>query len=139
MSTILTDPSDIDAVRTLIGLDEGDLETGDILNTYLEGAETYISGKLAGWGVTLTVSNILAGSGGATAADKTNLIEAVRNYVAYKATPALPIMLNTSESVGPETVDQGTTQGWQDQAERFLMECDKHLAEITGFKRWRTL
>jgi hypothetical protein len=81
----------------------------------------------------------MAGTSPATVADKTNLIEAARNYVAYKITPALPLILNTSETVGPETIDQGATGGWKDAADRFQAECDRFLGKITGFRRWRTL
>jgi hypothetical protein len=139
MADILKDPSDIEAVRTIVGLDSDSLTDEQIINTYIDPAENDLAGALAGGGVTLTIVQIMGLTNGATVVDKIHLMEAARNYVAYRATPALPILLNTSESVGPETVDQGATSGWKDQADRFLAEYDKQLGKITGFRRWRTL
>jgi hypothetical protein len=139
MADILKDPADLEAVRTIVGLDSDNLTDEQISNTYIDPAENDLAKALAGGSVTLTIAQIMGLTNGATAADKIHLIEATRNYVAYRATPALPVLLNTSETVGLETQDAGTTQGWKDQADRFLAEYDKQLGKITGFRRWRTL
>jgi hypothetical protein len=139
MAEILTDPLDYTSIRTKLGLDELTLSDDQIIDTYLEGVEADIADALVLKGVTLSVTEIMAGTNPANAADKTHLIEAARNLAAYKVTPMLPTALNTSETVGPETQDAGATQGWKDQAGRFQAECDRELGKITGFRRWRTL
>jgi hypothetical protein len=135
-AVVITAPEDLDNIRTLLGLDSSVLSDEQIENTYIDPAESYIARRLADFGVGSTLEEIMSGD---NASDKISLIEAVRNFIAYKHTPALSTSLNNSETVGPESVVQGATQYWKDQAVRFEAECDRYLGQITGFKRWRTL
>jgi len=142
---ILTNKTDYQSVRDYLGITSNDLPDGAIESAgFLPVAEAFIIARLAaqsGYNTTVpTVTQIMASTTPATAADKTFLKAAVVYRIAYHFAVGETSAVDTSVSVGPITKDLGGigTQ-WKDQREEALKDCDQALGSITGFKRWRTL
>lgn len=146
MATILTDPSDFDAVRSYLGETSFTLTNSDIQSlAYQPAAEAFVTQKLtaqSGLGVSVpTVAQITASpqTGPAVATDLTYLKDAVIYRIVYLYAVRKAVQSNTTVTVGPVTVEQGETKEWKAIADAALAQVDLSLGSITGFKRWRTL
>jgi hypothetical protein len=145
MPTILIDPADFDSIISSLGVTIKDFSYADIQSKgFLEAAEGKVIKVLqaqSGYGTTVpTVTQIMAGTSPAVAADKTFLQAAVIYRVAFLFGPGETNSVDTSISVGSVTKDLGGIGAqWKPQMEEYLALCDQAIGDITGFKRWRTL
>lgn len=145
MPVILTDPTEFDAVVSILGVTLNDFSYADIQSTgFLEAAEAIVIKVLqaqSGYGTTVpNVTQIMAITSPATAADKVFLQSAVIYRVAQLFGPGETNSVDVSKTVGDVTKDLGGLgETWLKQMEKYEAFCDQAIGDITGFKRWRTL
>jgi hypothetical protein len=139
---ILTDPQEINSIRYSLGLEEIDFSNPAIQSLLFQGeAELDVLDAVdamsaATNGAVPTVAQIMAEppQSPATARDKQRLKMAVANYIAYFFGPSATNAINTSVTVGKQTIDRGGIGAqWQLPMQIALDRVGKNLSKITGW------
>lgn len=138
---ILTSRADYQAVRDYLGVTSDDLPDSSIEGVgFLQASEAFITSRLAAQTGVPSLTQIMATTSPATAADKTFLKAAVVYRIAYLFAVGETSQVDTAVSIGPVNKDLGGIGAqWKDAREESLKDCDQALGSITGFTRWRTL
>jgi hypothetical protein len=138
---ILTSRADYQSVRDYLGVTAIDLPDSAIESSgFLPAAEAFILNRLALQTGVPTLTQIMARTSPAVAADKAFLKAAVVYRIAYHFAVGETSAVDTAVSVGPINKDLGGIGAqWVNQREEALKDCDQSLGSITGFKRWRVL
>jgi len=140
---ILTDIDDYNQVRAYLGLDPIDFTDDSIAGLLFLGAAELVIKKLVNAaavitaGLSPTVAQIMDPAGPlapATEDDKTALRIATAIYIAFQFTPSSTNAINTSVTVGKQTVDRGGIGvQWQEQRGIAFSDVGMYLSLITGW------
>lgn len=139
---IITNPQDVNSIRASLGLEKIDFSDESIQGLlYLQEAELDVSDLVDEMaaktnGLVPTVAQIMANPpiSPAVAKDKQRLKMAVANYVAYFFGPSATNAINTSITVGKQTVDRGGVGSqWEIPMQIAYDRVGKNLSKITGW------
>jgi hypothetical protein len=139
---ILTDPQEINSIRYSLGLEEIDFSNPAIQSLLFQGeAELDVLDAVdamsaATNGAVPTVAQIMADppQSPATTRDRQRLKMAVANYIAYFFGPSATNAINTSVTVGKQTIDRGGIGSqWEKPMQIAFDRVGKNLSKITGW------
>jgi hypothetical protein len=147
MGTILTTASEYEQIRKYLGLNAVTFPDSAVSSAiFLDFAEMVISKAVndmatstAGFSPTVTqimneVATVPTPIVPATLTDRSALKNAVKYYIGWMFTPAEPNSVNTSVTLGKQTVDLGGIGAqWIEQGQRALDLCIFALTFITGW------
>jgi hypothetical protein len=140
--------ADANMVRSYIGIARNNpnnvsLSDADLFSDiYCGHAEIFVSQKVQAQSANgvPSITNIMAGTGGATANDRNELRAAVVAYICSLYEVGIKINVPTSVTEGRQTVDNGGIgDNWEVIRERALEDCAACLKRLTNWRPWPSI